>query len=163
MIARLSRVYLRMLQGLLLALGAAILLMVGANLVLRYGFDSGLTAAEELTRWTLVWIGFVGATIALAECRQMAALGVVTSLPPRVARPVLLLAQALSLGASVFFLVGAWQQVQLNMNLHAPVTGWSVGLALYGAGLFFAVHAVPLIAWQMLQLLRGGPARWQEG
>jgi len=154
--------YLRLLKGLLLALGAATLAMVSANVVLRYGWGAGLAWADELTRWGLVWIAFVCATIALAERRQMAVLGLVSALSPRAARAVLLLAQAACLAASVFLLVGVWRQVQLNMNLRAPVTGWPTGAALYGAGLFFAAHAVPLIGWQMLQLLNGGAPRWQE-
>ena len=56
-------------------------------------------------------------------------------------------------------MVGAWRQVLLNMSMAAPVSGWPTGLALYGAGLFFAAHAVPIIAWQMLQTLRTRAAR----
>ena len=40
---------------------------------------------------------------------------------------LLLLAQLLSLGASAFFLVGAWRQVLLNMNMAGAITGWPLG------------------------------------
>lgn len=68
------------------------------------------------------------------------------------------------LGASVFFAVGAWQQVSLNMAMVGPITGWPTGLTLYGAGLFFAVNAIPIIAWQMGKLWQQPAAerpRWQ--
>ena len=159
----LARTYLRLLKGLLVVLALLMVGLVFANFVLRYAFASGLPVSEELSRWALVWVGFVGATVALAERRHLAVLGVVQALPPRAAHVVLLLAQAACLAASVFFLVGAWRLVLLNMNMTAPVSGWPVGLALYGAGLFFAAHAVPVIAWQMLQTLRSGAAHWQEG
>jgi TRAP-type C4-dicarboxylate transport system permease small subunit len=160
---RVAHTYLRLLKGLLVALALLMVALVFGNFVLRYAFASGLAVAEELSRWALVWVSFVGATVALAERRHLAMLGVVQALPPRTARAVLLLAQLACLAASMFFLVGAWRQVLLNLGMKAPVTGWPLGLALYGAGLFFAAHAVPIIAWQMLQTLRAGPPRWQQG
>ena len=39
--------------------------MVFGNVVLRYGFNSGITVSEELSRWLLVWITFMGAIFAL--------------------------------------------------------------------------------------------------
>jgi TRAP-type transport system small permease protein len=163
LVATLFRTYLRLLKGLLVALGLAMVLMVFTNFVLRYGFASGIVVSEELSRWALVWTGFIGATVVLAERRHMAVLGVVATLPPPVARAIVLLAQVASLLASVFFMVGAWRQVLLNLNVSGAVTGWSTGLALYGAGLFFAAHAVPIIAWQMLQTWRGRTSAWQKG
>ncbi len=147
--------YLRLLKALLVVLALLMVALVFGNFVLRYAFASGIAVSEELSRWALVWVGFVGATVALVERRHLAIDGVVRALPPRAARAVTLLAQLGCLVASVFLLVGAWRQVLLNLNLAAPVSGWSIGLALYGAGLFFAAHAVPVIAWQTLQTLRG--------
>jgi TRAP-type C4-dicarboxylate transport system permease small subunit len=161
--SNLARTYLRLLKGLLVVLALLMVVLVFANFVLRYALASGLPVSEELSRWSLVWVGFVGATVALAERRHLAVLVVVRALPPWAGRVVLLLAQAACLAASVFFLVGAWRHVLLNMNMTAPISGWPIGLALYGAGLFFAAHAVPIIGWQMLQTLRSGAARWQEG
>lgn len=158
----LAHAYLRLLKGVLVALAIAMVGMVFANFVLRYGFQSGIAVAEELSRWALVWAGFIGATVMLIERRHMSVLGLVQPLPAPLAKAVLLTAQALCLGASGFFLVGAWRQVLLNMNMAGAITGWPTGIALYGAGLFFAAHAVPVIAWQMLQLLRStGTPQWQ--
>jgi TRAP-type transport system small permease protein len=161
--SRLAHTYLRLLKGLLVVLALLMVGLVFGNFVLRYAFASGVAVSEELARWALVWVVFVGATVALAERRHLALHGVVHALPPRAARVVLLLAQLACLAASLFFLVGAWRQVVLNMNLTAPVSGWPLGLALYGAGLFFTTHAVPIIGWQMLQTLRADVPRWQDG
>lgn len=158
----LANAYVRLLKGVLVLLAIAMVGMVFTNFVLRYGFDSGIAVSEELSRWALVWGGFIGATVMLIERRHMAVLGMLQPLPAPLAKALLLLAQALSLGASLFFLVGAWRQVLLNMNMTGAITGWPTGIALYGAGLFFAVHAVPVIAWQMVQLARGsGRPQWQ--
>jgi hypothetical protein len=41
--------------------------MVFGNVVLRYGFNSGITVSEELSRWLFVWMTFLGAMVALRE------------------------------------------------------------------------------------------------
>ncbi len=56
--------------------------LVFGNVVLRYVFNSGIPISEELSRWLLVWLTFLGAIVAL---RQHAHLGVdtlVRALPP---------------------------------------------------------------------------------
>ena len=44
---------------LLLAVALAIMVvLVFGNVVLRYGFNSGITTSEELSRWLFVWLTF---------------------------------------------------------------------------------------------------------
>jgi TRAP-type C4-dicarboxylate transport system permease small subunit len=148
------RAYLRLLKGLLVGLAFLMVAMVFANLVLRYLFASGLSAAEEISRWALVWLGFVGATVALAEKRHIAISSLVDTLPRSSARLVMVLAQLACLGASAVFFVGAWRQVVLNMSVAGAVTGWPTGVALYGAGLFFAAHAMVIIGFRLVELVR---------
>ena len=52
--------------------------LVFGNVVLRYGFNSGITVSEELSRWLLVWLTFLGAIVAV---REHAHLGVDTPGP----------------------------------------------------------------------------------
>ena len=44
---------------------ALMVVMVFGNVVLRYGFNSGITVSEELSRWLFVWMTFLGAIVAL--------------------------------------------------------------------------------------------------
>src|SRR5437762_8023723 len=44
---------------------ALMVVMVFGNVVLRYGFNSGITVSEELSRWLFVWMTFLGATVAV--------------------------------------------------------------------------------------------------
>ena len=46
---------------------AVMVLLVFGNVVMRYGFNSGITLSEELSRWLFVWMTFMGAVIALKE------------------------------------------------------------------------------------------------
>ena len=54
---------------------AAMCVLVFSNVVLRYVFNSGIATSEELSRWLLVWLTFLGAIVAM---RQHAHLGVDT-------------------------------------------------------------------------------------
>jgi len=44
---------------------ALTVVLVFGNVGLRYSFDSGITISEQLSRWLLVWLTFVGAIVAL--------------------------------------------------------------------------------------------------
>ncbi len=46
-------------------IGATFLLCI--NVVLRYAFESGITWAEEMTRYTLLWTVFIGAGVVCRE------------------------------------------------------------------------------------------------
>src|SRR5687767_5996994 len=39
--------------------------LVFGNVVLRYGFNSGISISEEISRWLFVWLTFMGAVVAL--------------------------------------------------------------------------------------------------
>ena len=55
----------------LIALGLAIMVvLVFGNVVLRYGFNSGITLSEEVSRWLFIWCTFLGAIVALREHGQ---------------------------------------------------------------------------------------------
>ena len=40
---------------------AVMVVLVFGNVVLRYGFNSGIAFSEEMSRWAFVWLIFVGA------------------------------------------------------------------------------------------------------
>ena len=46
---------------------AAMVVRVFGNVVLRYGFNSGITISEELSRWFFVWMTFLGAIVGVKE------------------------------------------------------------------------------------------------
>ena len=58
-----------------LAMGACLGVMalaVFVNVVLRYGFGSGVAASEELSRLLFVWMVFIGAAVAYPAGEHMA-------------------------------------------------------------------------------------------
>ena len=62
---------------------------VFVNVVLRYGFDSGVPASEELSRLLFVWMVFIGATAAYPAGEHMAFTSLVGLLRCRIVRGAL--------------------------------------------------------------------------
>jgi TRAP-type C4-dicarboxylate transport system permease small subunit len=46
---------------------AVMVVLVFDNVVLRYGFNLGITVSEEISRWLFVWLTFLGAIVAMRE------------------------------------------------------------------------------------------------
>ena len=64
---RLLDFYCRVLKGAIALCLAAMVVLVFTNVVLRYLFNSGIATSEELSRWLLVWLTFLGAIVAMRE------------------------------------------------------------------------------------------------
>lgn len=96
--------------------------LVFVNVVLRYGFNSGISVSVELSRFAFVWIIYLGSVLALAHNQHLAVplLYRHLSLPWRkaMARGVLLIMTLLSL----IFAYGAFQQMQLSWGNVSPIS-----------------------------------------
>ena len=100
---------------------------VFVNVVMRYGFGSGIAASEELSRLLFVWMVFIGATAAYPAGEHMAFTSLVGGLhkSPKVMLAITLLIRALVLLACALIGWGAWQQVVVGLDsasvvLHYP-------------------------------------------
>ena len=132
-----DRVY-RMFQH-LLVLGLAVMaLMVFANVVLRYAFNSGITLTEEVARFLFVWLTFIGAIVALREGTHLGMDTIVSKLPRQGKVAFFVMSQLLMLGCCAMLWVGCWQQTMLNTGNYAPVSGMPVAI-MYSVGLVTAV------------------------
>src|SRR5215216_6676208 len=128
MIARLLDLYCAALKVAVALCLAVMVVLVFGNVVLRYVFNSGIATSEELSRWLLVWLTFLGAIVAL---RQHAHLGVdtlVRMLPPRGRLICFVLSYLLMLYADWLLTLGSWKQTVLTYGDSAPASGISVGL-----------------------------------
>src|SRR5437763_6636170 len=67
---------------LMVACLALMVLMVFGNVVLRYGFNSGITVSEELSRWLFVWMTFLGSVVALRNHAHLGTDALVSRLRP---------------------------------------------------------------------------------
>src|SRR3954454_7123917 len=60
---------------------AVMVVLVFGNVVLRYGFNSGITLSEELSRWLFVWMTFIGAVVAVRNHTHLGTDSLVARLP----------------------------------------------------------------------------------
>jgi gluconokinase len=139
---------------------AVMALVVFVNVVLRYGFGSGIAASEELSRLLFVWMVFIGATIAYPAGQHMAFTSVVRRLArgPAARSLISRAIHALVLLACVLIAWGAWQQVVVGMDSTSVVIRYPVALLPLPA--FLSSVAIGLMA--LADLVRGKPIDLSE-
>ena len=142
-----------------LALGAMALCLgvmacaVFVNIVLRYGFGSGIAASEELSRLLFVWMVFIGATAAYPVGEHMAFTSLLLPLrkKPRALRAMSRLIHALVALACGLVAWGAWQQVVVGLGGKSPVIGYPMALLPLPA----LLCAATICVLALLNLVRG--------
>jgi TRAP-type C4-dicarboxylate transport system permease small subunit len=144
----------RALEILIAALLAVMVVMVFGNVVLRYGFNSGIIVSEEVSRWLFLWLTFLGAILALKEHGHLGTDALISRLPVLGKKICLVLGHLLMLYATWLVFSGALTQVRINLNVEAPVTGVSMAF-VYGTGVVFAVFAAPLLLRDLWRILTG--------
>lgn len=122
---------LRRLSNTLMAICLGVMAVsVFVNVVLRYGFGSGVAASEELSRLLFVWMVFIGATAAYPAGEHMAFTGLVAGLrkKPVAMAAVTVLIRLLVLLACVLIGWGAWQQVIVGLDSYSVVLRYPTAL-----------------------------------
>lgn len=146
--------YCRLLEWAIVAALAVMVVLVFGNVVLRYGFNSGITVSEELSRWAFVWMTFLGAIIAVKEGGHLGTDMLVGRLGITGKKICLALAEGLMLYCCWLIYQGSLAQTRINLDVEAPVTGWSMGW-VSGVGVVFAVSAAIFHGYKLLRLLTG--------
>ena len=147
--------YCQVLKAVIAVCLAVMVVLVFGNVALRYIFNSGIAMSEELSRWLLVWLTFLGAIVAL---RQHAHLGVdtlVRMLPPKGRFICFVASYLLMLYADWLLTLGSWKQTVITFADQAPATGLSVGLFFYSSGVVFGVSAAVILIYDLLRVITG--------
>ena len=149
-----AKAYCKLLELLLVALLAVMVVMVFGNVVLRYGFNSGITVSEELSRWAFVWMTFLGAIVAIKENGHLGTDMLVGRLGPTGKKVCLAIAETGMLYCTWLIFSGSLAQTRISWDVEAPVTGWSMAM-LPIAGLVFAVSAALFPLLKLGRLVTG--------
>lgn len=159
MIQKLIDLMCRVFGFLMVACLALMVVMVFGNVVLRYGFNSGITISEELSRWLFVWMTFLGAVVALRSHAHLGSDMLVSRLP--------VLGKKICLGATHLLMLylcwlmarGGWQQTLINKGTTSAVMEASMAW-FYASGVVFAVLGGLIVAHEFFKLVTG---RLSEG
>lgn len=130
-------------------------LSVFVNVVLRYGFGSGIAASEELSRLLFVWMVFIGATAAYPAGEHMAFTSLVGLLRTRPAamQAAVMLIRTLVVLACGLIAWGAWQQVVVGLDSHSVVLNYPTALLPLPA----LLSAVAIGVMALVELVRRAP------
>lgn len=146
--------YCRGLKLIAICLLAIMVVLVFGNVVLRYAFNTGITISEELSRWLFMWLTFLGGIYALRERQHLGTDTLVSRLSPKARQICLIGANLFMLWVCWLIFSGSLAQTQLNWNVTAPSTGFSLAW-FYSAGIVFGVSAAVILIEQIISLLRG--------
>jgi TRAP-type C4-dicarboxylate transport system permease small subunit len=115
-------------RWLVIALMAVMATLVFANVVSRYLFSYSIIWVEELTRYMMVWVGFMGSGLVLRYGAHIAVDVFQDLLPARAAQALRALIVVV---LAVVFASMAWlgfQYVGFAWDQETPVLNWNIGI-----------------------------------
>jgi TRAP-type C4-dicarboxylate transport system permease small subunit len=148
-ISRIERLAVRVVEVVLVLLLAGMVVMVFANVVLRYGFNSGLNISEEMSRYFFVWLTFIGAILAFRDHAHVGVETFVRLLGPRGRIVCVALSNLIVVICAAVLVWGTWKQHGINASMTAPVVGlsmiWVFGVT-YVTGILIGLIALGRLA-----------------
>jgi TRAP-type transport system small permease protein len=133
---------------------ALMVVMVFGNVVLRYGFNSGISISEELSRWLFVWVTFMGSVVALNEKGHLGTDMLLARISVRGKKICLGISYIVMLALCGVLFKGAWEQTKINSSSSSAAMEVSMGI-FFSVGLMFAVLGGLIIARDLYRLLTG--------
>lgn len=124
--------------------------LVFSNVVLRYGFNSGISISEEIARLSFVWLTFLGAVLALRDRQHLAVNMLVSRLAPVAQKWIHVLRQLVILWVLWLVMDGGLAQVLIGLDARTPVAG--LPLSVFSVPVLFS--AVVMFLMVFLDLAR---------
>ena len=144
----------KVIEYMIAACMAGMVVLVFGNVLLRYGFNSGITLSEELSRWLFVWMTFLGAIVALRKHEHLGTDMLIGRLRPVGKKICLGISQLLMMFICVLLFQGAYEQAVINWSSTSAVMEASLSW-VYFPGIIFAVLGGLMIAMDFFLLLSG--------
>ncbi|MDO5680492.1 MAG: TRAP transporter small permease [Pelistega sp.] len=150
---KIINLYFKLLKISIVTCLAAMVIMVFANVVMRYAFNSGLAVSEELSRWAFVWLIFLGAILVLHENAHLGVDIILQKVSKPIRKILLILSTFIMLVLTLLILDGSIEQTTLNIDASAPATGLSQAW-LFGIGVVFAISTLFILMYQLYRLIK---------
>jgi TRAP-type C4-dicarboxylate transport system permease small subunit len=141
-------------HGVIVVAMALMVVMVFSNVVLRYIFNSGITASEELARFCFLWLIFVGSVVVMRERGHLGVDSVIARLPRAGKVAFVLISNALMLWVCYLFFVGSWRQTVVGWGTLKPATGIPMAFH-YATGLVMSVGVGLVVLHSTWRVLSG--------
>ena len=151
---RVTDIFFKLVEGALALMLVAMLLMVLGNVILRYGFGTGISASEELSRTLFVWITFVGAVVATRDGAHLGVDSMIANLPHRGKVACAVLSEVIVLACCVLIFWGTWQQHAVNATTASLVTGMPL-IWVFGVGYVVSLGIGTLVMHKLWRIATG--------
>ena len=138
-------------EALLALMLGAMLCMVLVNVVMRYGFGTGLSATEELSRTMFVWLTFTGAVIATYERAHLGVDFLVARLPHGGRVACAFASELAVLACCVLIFYGTWRQHEVNATNKSLTTGMPL-IWVFGVGYVVSTGIGLITAYRLWRL-----------
>ncbi|WP_199172469.1 TRAP transporter small permease [Limnohabitans sp. 15K] len=154
MIKKIIEGYCHILNLLTAAALAVMVVLVFGNVVMRYGFNSGITMSEELSRWLFVWLTFLGAIVAMKDGAHLGSDTLVSRLPLDGKKLFMFIGHALMLFVCWLLFKGSYEQAVINLETTSAVMEASMAI-FYGCGMVAAVSIAVILLNKLWRLATG--------
>lgn len=151
---KLNDLFFKLAEVMLVTMLSIMVVMVFGNVVLRYGFNSGIMSSEELSRYFFIWITFLGAIVAMRENAHLGLDTVIRLLPRAGKRFCFALSNGLMLMCCVLMFYGTYKQHGINATTRSPILEIPMSW-VYGVGYVTSIAMGLMIAAKLMQLARG--------
>ena len=151
---KINDLFFRLAEFVLVIMLSLMVIMVFGNVVLRYGFNSGLISSEELSRFLFIWVTFLGAIVAMRDNAHLGLDTLIRVLPGAGKRFCFALSNLLMLGCCVLMFYGTLKQHQINATTLSGVMQIPMSW-VYGVGYITSVAMGLMILGKLLALARG--------
>jgi C4-dicarboxylate transporter DctQ subunit len=163
LLERLNRAVLGLEQGFLTALFSVMILLAFSQVILRNFFSLGLVWADPFLRLSVLWLGFIGASLATQHDKHIRIDLMGRFLSPKTAAAVSVLTGAFTTAVCVFLAVASWTFVANEMEFEDTiftvagfqVPSWWAQLILPVGFTLMALRFFFRSAGTLLSLLKG--------
>ena len=146
--------FFKLLEFLVVACLVAMVIMVFGNVVLRYGFNSGISISDEMSRYCFIWLTYIGAMVAMREGGHLGVDTLVKHLSRTGKKVCLFLSESLMLFCNGLFLLGTWKMHELQVTNVSPVAGLSM-IWVFGIGYVVSLVMGMMYIRVLFRLLSG--------
>ncbi len=154
MLNKLIEGYCKVLSLIIAAALAVMVVLVFGNVIMRYGFNSGITVSEELSRWLFVWLTFLGAIVAMRDGAHLGSDTLISRMPLPVKKLFFVAGHLLMLFVCWLLFKGALDQSIINLETTSAVMETSMAI-FYGCGVVTAVSIALILVHNLWRLFTG--------
>ena len=145
-IKKLNSAFLFLIKIVLIVFGTVMTVLVITNVILRYGFTSGLTWSEEACRFLFIWTTFLGAILGESKGAHMRLDFIVDAFPGVSRKVVQVLALLVVLFLACLLVKGGYEVVATTWKMPTSALKIPKGSVYLGAPICFGYFVLSTIA-----------------